>query len=214
MRPANPEMACTLEEVKKGLSGLRIDFYPNFLAQKEVLTSVLKLQNSLIIDVGGETTALALLKNGSLEQTTFFPLGGRHFLRGISKVSGMSFEEAEDLKRQHAQGLLNQEVQKRLHNFIRQELEMWKKMFLAGLDIFYHFGPLPPQVILIGGGANIPEINSAVLGNWLKSFSYEEYPKVNNLRGDSVFGGDSLGGALQGSEDFNLAALIYIKQRP
>ncbi len=218
MRPASPraterrasqEIATTLDMVKKGLSGLKIYFYPSFLAQKEVLTKVLEIHNSLVIDIGGETTAVTLLKNGSLEHVNFFPLGGRHFLRGISKIASISFEEAEDLKRQYSQGIVSQDTQKQLHNFIRCEAEIWKKMFIKILENFYHFGPLPPQVIIIGGGANMPEVNSVIRGNWIKNFSYVEYPKVNILRGDSVFSGDSLGGALQGPEDFNLAALIY-----
>ena len=50
------------------------------------------------IDIGGGTTDIAIVRNGGVEGTKMFALGGRSFTRRLSKLMDVTFEEAEDLK--------------------------------------------------------------------------------------------------------------------
>ncbi len=85
----------------------------------------------------------------------------------------------------------------------------WKKMFLAGLESFYTVGPLPARVLLLGGGAYIPEVVNEVRNpDWIRDFSYASSPEVQILRAENFFQGDTFGGVLAGPEDAGLASLI------
>lgn len=196
-------------EMKQSLGGLPIEFVPLAAALKEAVTFSLGLQDAFLVDVGGEETTLLLLKDGEVQQIVSFAVGAHHFLRGLAQISGVSLEEAESKKRQYVQGLASEKVRSQLQEFLRQESEVWKKEFLAKLDYFYHLGPLPPKILLFGGGAHLPEIAAILRGtDWLGSFSYTDTPEVKILDAANFFQGSSLGGFLQGPEDVGLASLI------
>ena len=59
---------------------------------------------ALFIDVGGGTTDVALVRNGSVEGTRMFALGGRAFTKSLADRLDTSFEEAERIKIDHALG--------------------------------------------------------------------------------------------------------------
>lgn len=203
-----------LTEMKQSLGGLPIEFVPMAAALKEAGTFSLGFQDVFLIDVGGEDTTLLLLKGGEVVGVVSFTLGAHHFLRGLAKISGTSLEDAESRKRQYVQGLVSEKVRSQLQEFLRQESEVWKKEFLFRLDYFYHLGPLPPKVFLLGGGAYLPEISEILRGtDWLGNFSYTTVPEVKILDAASFFQGNSLGGFLQGPEDAGLASLIIYSLR-
>ena len=61
--------------------------------------NVLKVKNGAIVDVGGGTTGIAILKDGKVIYTADEPTGGTHFSLVIAGSTGRSFEEAEALKK-------------------------------------------------------------------------------------------------------------------
>jgi len=60
--------------------------------------NVLQLREGAIVDVGGGTTGIAVLKEGKVVYTADEPTGGTHFSLVIAGALGISFEEAEALK--------------------------------------------------------------------------------------------------------------------
>jgi ethanolamine utilization protein EutJ len=60
--------------------------------------SVLHIQNGAIVDVGGGTTGIAILKDGEVVYTADEPSGGTHFSLVIAGAQNISFEEAEAMK--------------------------------------------------------------------------------------------------------------------
>ncbi|MDP3729274.1 MAG: cell division FtsA domain-containing protein [bacterium] len=204
------EVSVVVDETKKALGGLTLDFFPNPYLQQVALVKGLKAQEALLVDVGGENTQTSILKNGSILQTYSFPIGARHFIRGMAKIAGITYEEAEDIKKQYTQNLVDGARKKQIHLFLVEESKLWYKMFVEGMDNFYHFGPLPMQVFMFGGGANLAEIADTVRkGDWTKNNSFNDYPKVNILGGESIFEGNTFDGYLRGPEDFNLASMVY-----
>ena len=208
------EVSVVVDETKKALGGLTFEFLPNAYLQQTALAGSFRTRDALAVDVGGENTQVLLLKNGSGVQTYSFPLGARHFIRGIAKIADLTYEEAEDIKKQYTRNIVDESRKKQIHGFLAEESKLWYKMFAESMDGFYHFGPLPQQVFMFGGGANLAEIADTVRkGDWMKNNSFADYPKVNILGGESVFEGDTFDGYIHGPEDFNLASIVFYLSR-
>src|SRR5881398_3971956 len=60
---------------------------------------------ALFIDVGGGTTDVALVRQGGIEGTRMFALGGRAFTKSIADRLDLPFPRAETLKVDYARGL-------------------------------------------------------------------------------------------------------------
>lgn len=202
-----PELGAELLNVKKSLGGMPITFVPNAIAFAGLLAEQ-GLRDFFLIDVGGDGTALALVRNGVLVDLKSFPIGGRHFIKGIAKIASVSLEEAETMRRQYADGLLPQGQRARVKEFLQAEAETWKKGFLETLDLFYQSGAIPPNVLLSGGGANIPEIAEVVrTSDWIQDFSYVDSVQPKIVTAESLLSGSTAGGYLRGPENACLAAL-------
>lgn len=204
------EPAFELMEVKQSLGGLPIEFVPLGGAQKEAVLGAFQTRDAFLIDIGGEETALMLLRDGELTQCASFSIGMNHTLRGISKAFSASFNEAKNLRRQYAQGILNSALRSRMRDFLALQVEAWKKKLVETLGAFYTSGPIPPAIFLFGEGTDTPEFGTILRkGEWLQGASYTEAPEVRILAGESFFGGDTLGGNLKGAEDVNLASGVF-----
>ena len=197
-------------EIKEALGGMPIEFTPIAAVVLGVIPDALKIKDAFLVDVGGEETSLMLLRNNSLLQFVYFPMGVSHFIKGIERIAGVSAEQAEDVRRQYMQGIVGSERGSRLQEYLKKESEEWKKKFLDTRDSFYHVGLLPEDVILFGGGAGMPEIREILRDpEWMKGFSYAEAPRVRVFDPSTMFGGDTLGGSLEGPADVGLAALVF-----
>jgi len=58
----------------------------------------LGIENGAVIDVGGGTTGISVLRDGQVVYTADEPTGGTHFTLVLAGHYGISFEEAEALK--------------------------------------------------------------------------------------------------------------------
>jgi ethanolamine utilization protein EutJ len=61
--------------------------------------NVLQIEDGAIVDVGGGTTGIAILKKGKVVYTADEPTGGTHFSLVIAGAKNISFEQAEELKK-------------------------------------------------------------------------------------------------------------------
>ncbi len=71
---------------------------PRLVDEPTAANNVLHLQDGAIVDVGGGTTGIAVLKKGKVTYTADEATGGTHFSLVIAGSLGISFEEAEQLK--------------------------------------------------------------------------------------------------------------------
>ena len=60
---------------------------------------VLKIQNGAVVDIGGGTTGISILKDGKVVYVADEPTGGTHFSLVVSGAYKMPFPEAEKYKR-------------------------------------------------------------------------------------------------------------------
>ena len=71
----------------------------NLLDESTAANEVLKMKNGAVVDIGGGTTGISILKDGKVVYFADEPTGGTHFSLVISGAYGKSFEEAELYKR-------------------------------------------------------------------------------------------------------------------
>lgn len=71
----------------------------NVLDEPTAANAVLKIQDGAIVDIGGGTTGIAILKDGKVIYVADEPTGGTHFSLVIAGAYKMSFDEADLYKR-------------------------------------------------------------------------------------------------------------------
>lgn len=112
--------------------------------------NVLGLRNGVIVDVGGGTTGIAILENGKVTYTADEATGGTHFSLVIAGALGISFEEAEELKKTPGQ-------QTRLFPIIRPVMEK------VGVIVERHIrGKGVGSITLVGGSCEFPGMDKVV----------------------------------------------------
>lgn len=203
------EPAEMISQLRQSLGGMPIEFIPLVASYNISLVRFAPEETVFTVDVGGEYTTLSFFRKGELVGIESFPLGARHFIRGIAKTVLVSYEEAEDEKRRYIQDLMSAEKKKKFQEFLNLESKIWEEKFLNSLESFYESGPLPPYIFLFGGGAHLPEIlNILKKPDWLSAFSYALKPQVRIIEAPSLFDGNSFGGAFRGPEEVGLASLM------
>lgn len=65
--------------------------------------AVLKVSDGAVVDIGGGTTGIAVIKDGRVVKVVDEPSGGTHMSLVLAGGLGISFEEAEKLKRKPGQ---------------------------------------------------------------------------------------------------------------
>ncbi len=112
--------------------------------------NVLHLQNGAIVDVGGGTTGISILKGGQVIYTADEPTGGTHFSLVIAGATGLSFEDAEVLKRTASE-------QTRLFPIVRPVMEK------VGTIVERHIRNYDVQTItLVGGTVLFPGMGAVI----------------------------------------------------
>ena len=69
------------------------------LDEPTAANAVLKIENGAVVDVGGGTTGISILKDGKVVHVVDEPTGGTHFSLVISGAYKMPFKEADKFKR-------------------------------------------------------------------------------------------------------------------
>jgi len=199
-----------LLDTRKSLGGLPIDFVPLVAAYQYAFVKGLNQTDAFLISVTRDSTLLMLIQEKELKRFTCFPVGTKHFIHGIAKEFSLSSEEARDLKKQYAKGIIDEATKARLQKFLAQEVVVWQKKFIDALEVFYSYGPIPPQVFILGEGTHLPELVDFIKNtNWIKDFSYVSNPSARVVDPSAIFGGNTLGGTLEEPNDMNLAALMF-----
>lgn len=112
--------------------------------------NVLQVQDGAIVDVGGGTTGIAVLKKGKVVYTADEPTGGTHFSLVIAGSTGSTFEEAEALKK-------DPKEQVRLFPVIRPVMEK------VGTIVRRHIaGHKVDKIYLVGGTCAYPGMDQVI----------------------------------------------------
>jgi cell division protein FtsA len=143
--------------------------------------------NAVFIDIGGGTTDIAVVRNGGLEGTKMFALGGRAFTKRLAQELGISFEEAEVLKIKYSEGKLGADVSNKIEEILADDCEVLVSGVELSLSEFAEADLLPYKFFLCGGGSGLPGIKKALLSpNWTKNLPFAKPPQVSFLQPKDV----------------------------
>ena len=209
------ESGVVLADIQKIAGRTQIEILPLAWIQYRAVTDSLGVGDALLVDVGGAETTIVAVRDGQFAHVEYMPLGVRHFIDAVRRTTGHPFADSRQIVRQYGQGLGDERMRDSIAQALALAAGLWKTRFVRALNSFYTETALPPLVYLSGGGAYLPELRAAVqAADWLGKYSYAEKPMVRILEGNAFFGGDTLGGHLQGPEDAALAALVVHSLHP
>jgi cell division protein FtsA len=133
---------------------------------------------ALFIDVGGGTTDLALVRQGGIEGTRMFALGGRAFTKSIADRLDLPFPRAEALKVDYARGL---EIAERdaVAQVVADDIAVWSAGVELVMEELSAGEMLPSRIYLCGGGSRLPETREALVSErFWKRLSFARAPEV------------------------------------
>ena len=163
-----------LTKVIKGL-GINIeDLVLEPLASAEaVLAEEEKLAGVLIADIGGGTTDIAIIKDGSIYHTSVLPAAGHQITTDIMAGLGLSYELAEEMKKKYGTLLLSGEASddekkigenghsisfRALCEIMQARVEEIIRLIVMDLPGENARNLIPAGIVLTGGCTNIPGI--------------------------------------------------------
>ena len=143
--------------------------------------------SAIFIDVGGGTTDIAVVRQGGVEGTKMFALGGRSFTKRIGTVMGMPFEEAEGLKIKYAHNDVSEEDKIFIKKALETDCEVWLSGVQLTLEEFSKLDLLPSRILMCGGGANLPDIAEVLeRANWSPNLPFARKPTVHFIKPQDV----------------------------
>jgi cell division protein FtsA len=141
---------------------------------------------ALFIDVGGGTTDVALVRQGGIEGTRMFALGGRAFTKSIADRMDLPFPRAESLKVDYARGMEIPEHDQ-VQEIVREDVAVWAAGVELVMEELAGGEMLPSRIWLCGGGSRLPEIREALAAErFWKRLSFARPPEVAIMAPDQV----------------------------
>lgn len=168
--------------------------------------------SAIFIDIGGGTSDIAVVRNGGLEGTKMFAIGGRSFTKRLSQSLNVPFAKAEEIKIAYSSDMLEEKDT----GIVRDALELDADVWLSGVELslseFSDLDSLPSKVLLCGGGAALPELKKALEGSdWYNDLPFAKKPKVKFLKPEDVANIVDKTGTLKDQQDITpmgLASLV------
>lgn len=135
--------------------------------------------SAIFIDIGGGTTDIAVVSNGSVIGTKMYAIGGRTFTKRLAVELNISFQEAEKLKISYTADKLEQKSKKIISDIIKNDTEIWLEGVVLALSEFKNLEVLPSRILLCGGGTHLPEIKEALNNEkWHKKLHFARTPQA------------------------------------
>jgi cell division protein FtsA len=137
-----------------------------------VLTEEEKQAGVLIADIGGGTTDIAVLRDGSIYHTSVLPVAGHQITRDIAAGLGLSFELAEEMKKKYANLTPTDEEEadkivgenghsisyRDLCDIVHARVEELMRLVVLELPRTDYSKLIPAGIVVTGGCANLPGI--------------------------------------------------------
>jgi len=143
--------------------------------------------SAIFIDIGGGTTDIAVVRNGGLEGTKMFALGGRAFTKRLAQELNINFNEAEALKIRYGRGELGADAAKKIEKMLEEDCQVWLDGVELSLQEFSESDLLPAKILLCGGGSALPGMKKSLLSSdWRKNLPFSKNPSVNFLQPKDV----------------------------
>jgi len=162
---------------------------------------------ALFIDVGGGTTDVALVRQGGIEGTRMFALGGRAFTKSLADRLELPFARAEEAKVDFAKGVSVDRATE-IKEIIDEDVAVWQAGVELVLEEFARTGMLPGRIYICGGGARLPEISGALRDpEFARHVQFARPPQVEAIKVGEVANVTDATGLLVDEQDITPMAL-------
>jgi cell division protein FtsA len=141
---------------------------------------------ALFVDVGGGTTDVALVRQGGIEGTRMFALGGRAFTKSIADRLELPFPRAEALKVDYARGIAGDRADD-VREIVADDVAVWAAGVELVMEELAAGDLLPGRIYLCGGGSRLPEIRDALgAESFARQLPFARPPEVTILSPDQI----------------------------
>lgn len=120
----------------------------NVLDEPTAASTILDISSGAVVDVGGGTTGISILKDGNVIYSADEATGGTHMTLVLAGYEGISFDEAERMKQ-------NPERESDLFPIVKPVVEKMAtivKRFITGYDV--------EAIYVVGGACSFTEFES------------------------------------------------------
>jgi cell division protein FtsA len=141
---------------------------------------------ALFIDVGGGTTDVALVRQGGIEGTRMFALGGRAFTKSIADRLELPFPRAEAIKVDYARGIAG-DREAAVREIVEDDVAVWAAGVELVMEELAAGDQLPGRIYLCGGGSRLPEIRAALADpSFADQLPFARPPEVTILAPEAI----------------------------
>lgn len=165
---------------------------------------------ALFIDIGGGTTDIALVRQGGIEETRMFALGGRTFTRRVATSKGVSLKDAERIKISYSKGEVKGNGREEIQNILAPECQTWMDSVELLIEELAKGELLPPAIYMVGGGSALPDLLQKLESfPWVDRLPFSRPPIIRTVLPEMVSCIQDPSEMLQDAQDITPMALAY-----
>lgn len=200
-----------LETVAQGLDLTLVTIVAEPYALARCLSSNASADSGAIfIDIGGGTTDIALVRQGGIEETRMFALGGRTFTRRIATSKGIAIKDAERLKISYSNGELKGPARDEIQTILAPECQTWIDSVELLIEELAKNELLPPAIYVVGGGSGLPDIHERLESfPWTERLPFSRQPIIRTVQPEMVANIEDPRSLLSSAQDITPMALAY-----
>src|SRR5437763_5944928 len=165
---------------------------------------------AIFIDIGGGTTDIALVRQGGIEETRMFALGGRTFTRRLASNKGLSIKEAEKLKLLYSSGNIKGAERDEIRSILASEVQTWMDSIELLIGEQSKEELLPPAIYMVGGGSALPDLHEKLENfPWKERLPFSRDPLIETIQPGMVTTITDPNHLLKSAQDITPMALAY-----
>lgn len=135
--------------------------------------------SSIVIDIGGGTTDIAIIDDGGIEGTKMFSIGGRNFTRQIASALDVDYETAENYKIDPDNAELDEHTKEKIKSVINKNIDVWISGIKIVIEDFNLETTLPKTILLCGGGSGLSTLQETLAtSDWYKDLPFSRRPII------------------------------------
>ena len=135
--------------------------------------------SSIVMDIGGGTTDIAIVDDGCVEGTKMFSICGRSFTHQVEEALGVDFETAEKYKLAYDSGTIDDRLKSKIETALSRNMSVWLAGVEVALEEFQSLGGLPRNVLLCGGGASLSLLQeNLAVSSWYVDLPFYRRPVI------------------------------------
>lgn len=163
---------------------------------------------AIVVDIGGGTMDVALIRNGGIEGTMMIGIGGRSFTKKIARELNVTLKDAEDLKLKYSKQLLPVEMAKEIKEMLAPDIHLLSEGLELALQNLSKGNALPPRIYFCGGGSALLGLIEGVKARRMfERLPFFKKPDIFFLKAEDIAGINDIDNLVIGEENVTPKAL-------